>query len=87
MQDIEKRHGELIPKEKIVIPVEYRTLPTGSTCNKDELMQLLEPYIQRGLKVIIGDETWKFSCGKKNDSGNLRMPIKIALRKAAEVLT
>ncbi len=86
MQDIEKKHGELIPKEKIVIPVEYRTLPHGNVIDKDQLMELLQPYIRRGLKVVIDDEIWKFSCGKKNDSGNLRMPIKIALKKAAEVL-
>jgi len=86
VQDIEKKHGELIPKEKIVVPVQYKMLPTGDKCDKGELMQFLEPYIKRGLKVVIGDETWKFSFGKKNDSGTLRMPLRIALRKAAEVL-
>ena len=86
MQDIEKKHGELIPKEKIVIPVEYRTLPTGEIVDKAQLMELLEPYIKRGLKVVISDETWRFSRGNKNDSGTLRMPIRIALKKAAEVL-
>jgi hypothetical protein len=32
------------------------------------------------------DEMWKFSFGKKNDSGTLRMPLRIALMKAQEVL-
>lgn len=85
-QEIEKRHGELIPKGKIVIPVEYKMLPTSNMCDKDKLMELLEPYISRGLRVEIGDETWKFSRGNKNDSGTLRMPLRIALMKAAEVL-
>ncbi len=85
-QEIEKKHGELIPKEKIVIPVEYKTLPTGNIIDKEELMELLQPYIARGLKVIISDETWKFSLGKRNDSGTLRMPVRIALKKAQEIL-
>ena len=54
--------------------------------DKAQLMELLEPYIKRGLKVVISDETWRFSRGNKNDSGTLRMPIRIALKKAAEVL-
>ncbi len=85
-QDIQQKHTDLIPQEKIVVPVEYRTLSTGNMCNKDELMEQLQPYISRGLKVVIGEEMWKFSFGKKNDSGTLSMPMRIALKKAAEIL-
>jgi len=86
MQDITQKHGELIPKEKIVIPIEYKTLPTGDIIDTTQLMELLEPYIKRGLRVVLSEETWKFSRGNKNDSGTLRMPIRIALKKAAEIL-
>ena len=86
IHDIEVKHSALIPKEKIIVPIEYRLISSTDMCDKDELLELLEPYIQRGLKVFIGDETWRFSFGNKNDSGTLRMPYKIALKKAAEVL-
>lgn len=86
IQAIEKKHSDLIPKEKIVIPVEYRTLPSGDICDKVLLMELLEPYIKRGLKVVIGEETWKFSFANKEDSGTLRMPLRVALKKAQETL-
>ena len=91
IQDIERKHEELIPREKIIIPLPPydARLMTGTPnqmCDKEALMELLEPYIKRGLKVSIENETWKFSCGKKMDSGNLRMPLRIALLKAAEVL-
>lgn len=92
MQDIEKKHKDLIPPEKIVIPppiydARLMTQQPAMTCNKDELMELLQPFIQRGLKVFLGEETWRFSFGKKHDTGTLRMPIRIALKKAQEVLS
>lgn len=91
IQDIELKHQDLMPLEKIVIPLPHydarlMTAAPAEMCNKENLMELLQPYIKRGLKVIIGDETWRFSFGKKNDSGTLRMPLRVALRKAGEVL-
>ena len=86
IQDVEKKHGELIPQPKIVVPVEYRAIPLGDMIDKDELLGLLKPYTDRGLKVSFTDDTWRYSFGNKNDSGTLRMPYKIALKKAAEVL-
>lgn len=91
IQDIEKKHKELIPPEKVIIPKpEYdarlMNKPPARMCDKDALLDLLKPYIARGLKVKIEDEMWNFSCGKKQDMGTLRMPLKIALKKAEEVL-
>lgn len=86
IQEIEKAHKELIPTPKVSVPIEYKTISTAPECDKDELMELLQPYIQRGLKVAIADETWRFSYGKRQDTGTLRMPIRTALRKAQEVL-
>lgn len=87
IHDIEVKHSALIPKEKIVIPVEYRLISSTDMCDKTELLELLEPYIKRGLKVVIGEDTWRFSFGNRNDTGTLRMPIRIALKKAAEILS
>jgi len=91
IQDVEKKHKDLIPLPKIEIPqpqydARLMTAAPNEMCNKDALMELLEPYIKRGLKVEIGEEAWKFSRGNKNDSGTLRMPLRVALKKAAEVL-
>lgn len=93
IQDIELKHKELIPQPKIPAPplapydARLMTAQPGAMCDKESLMELLEPYIKRGLKVEIGDENWKFSFGKKNDMGTLRMPLRTALKKAAEVLS
>lgn len=91
IQDIQLKHKDLITPEKITIPAPHydarlMTASPAQMCDKDILLGLLEPYIKRGLKVDIGDETWKFSFGKKMDSGTLRMPLRIALTKAQEVL-
>jgi hypothetical protein len=92
IQGIEAKHKELIPPAPIVIPapvydVRLMTAAPAQMCDKDTLRQMLEPYIKRGLNVEIGDETWKFRFGKKMDTGTLRMPLRIALKKAAEVLS
>lgn len=91
IHDIEIKHRGLIPQEKIEVPVSpydarLMTQTPGEMCNKESLMELLEPFIRRGLKVVLGDETWKFSFGKKMDTGTLRMPLRTALRKAQDVL-
>ena len=87
LQGIEQKHKDLIPVEKIIIPIEYKTLPSGKMSDKEQLMDLLQPYIKRGLKVVIEEETWRFSFGRKSDSGTLRMPLRIALKKAQEILS
>lgn len=92
IQDIEQKHSDLIPVEKIIIPqspydARLMNARPNEMCDKNALLVLLEPYIKRGLKVIIGDDTWRFSFGNKNDTGTLRMPLRIALKKAAEVLS
>lgn len=92
IQEIEKKHKELIPPEKVTIPKpEYdarlMNRAPAKMCDKDALLELLKPYIERGLKVTIENEIWSFSYGKKNDTGTLRMPLKIALKKAEEVLS
>lgn len=91
IQDIERKHKELIPQEKIAIPLPHydarlMTATPGEMCSKEVLLDLLTPYIKRGLKVELGDETWKFSFGKKTDTGTLRMPLRTAIKKAQEVL-
>lgn len=53
----------------------------------DVLMQALKPLIDRGLRVRISDGMWHYSCAGRTDSGTLTMPIRVALKKAHEILS
>jgi len=85
-QDILLKSDKLIPAPADVVIVEYKTIPAGDSIDKDVLLDLIKPYIKRGLKVSFTEETWRFSFGNKHDSGTLSMPYKVAIKKAQEVL-
>lgn len=87
MQEIELKHKELIPtKEVVPEPVYIKANMDSPEWTESELLSALQPYIERGLKVSFKDGMWRFSHGIKNDTGNMRMPMKIAIKKAVEIL-
>lgn len=52
-----------------------------------EIVELLEPYIKRGLKLELHAETWDMHSGVKHDSGSMRMPLKHILMCARKVFS
>jgi hypothetical protein len=90
MQDIEQKHKDLMPAPKIepAIPNDgrFRSGKPSEECSEAALLEVLEPYIARGLKVSFKDGMWRMSFGVKNDTGTMRMPLRIAAMKARDVL-
>lgn len=91
-QAIDLKQQEAMPK-----PVPPLTLPPydarlmkkspARMSDKALLDDLLAPYVERGLKVTYPDpETWEFRCGKKIDTGTMRMPPRLILQCAESVL-
>lgn len=64
------------------------TKPPSKRSNAEELVPLLEPYIALGLKVTFDDngERWFMTCGKRNDEGTMRMPLKGVVECARKLL-
>lgn len=62
--------------------------PPSKRSNAEELVPLLEPYIVLGLKLSFDDngERWFMSCGKRNDEGTMRMPLKAVVECARRVM-
>lgn len=86
-QAIELRQVEIQPPPRVEIPkpaydARLMTRPPNKKSSADEAMQLLQPYIERGLNVSFTEEQWFMSLGKKNDQGTLRMPLRHLLRCA-----
>ena len=83
-----KSKSTALAGEKLVIPqIIIKQVANTSYCDESELLEVLQPYIQRGLKVSILDNMWRFSFGLKSDTGTMTMPIRMALRKAQEILS
>lgn len=62
------------------------TKPPSRRSNRDEIKELLSPYVARGLHLTFGDEQWFMTCGKKSDQGTMRMPLRVVLRCARKVM-
>lgn len=91
IQAIELQQDILVPRPKIEIPknVYDARLMSHSPAEKssrEELDELLVPYVQRGLKVRYDEERWYFSRDRKTDEGTLRMPLRVVLRCAERML-
>ena len=89
VQEIQQRGVELSPKSEPPpqIPVRILQAHEAETCDRALLLELLQPYVDRGLKVHITDEMWRFSYKAKTDSGTLKMQMRTALKKAHEIMT
>lgn len=92
IQEIHAKNNDFAPKAKVHVPLppydaRLMTAKPNAMCDKNQLMALLQPFIERGLKVELKEETWHYRYGIKNDSGTLRMPLRTALKKAQEILS
>lgn len=90
-QAIEIKQQALIPEPKIEIPKpEYdsrlMTRPPSRKTDREEIVQLLAPYVARGLNLKFDEERWYMQFSKRTDEGTIRMPLKIVLRCAEKLL-
>lgn len=92
LQAIRQRSIDIIPKpieEKPVIenPDLLRNLPPAKNLKPDAVIDMLKPYITKGLRLSFPTQlTWKMEAGKKVDTGTLRMPLRILVRCAEQVM-
>jgi hypothetical protein len=92
IQAIELKRTEMIPKAEIVVPkpeydAKLMTKPPSRKTDRQEIERYLQPYIARGLRLSFPEpEVWAMECGKKNDTGSIRMPIRVVLQCADKVI-
>lgn len=91
VQAIELKTQNIAPPVVPAIPKpEYdarlMTRPPSKRSSEAELRELLQPYVDRGMRLEITEEQWKIAIGKKNDQGTLRMPLRVMLKCAEELM-
>lgn len=90
-QEIELKQQKLIPPPTILPPKpEYDARlmdkPPSKRANMNDIVDMLEPYIIRGLKINFDEEHWFMANGVKNDTGTIRMPLKHVIEAARRVM-
>jgi hypothetical protein len=91
IQAIETKQAGLAPAPKIEVPkpqydARLMTRPPSQCSSREEMEELLAPYISRGLNVNYDEERWYMSFAKKTDEGTMRMPLRIVLHCAERLL-
>ena len=60
---------------------------TREPASADKLKEELHGYIQRGLKIVtLDDKEWHFTCGVKEDSGNMQQPLQQIVKCAKNIV-
>ena len=92
IQAIELKQAKLVPEPPIVIPKpEYdarlMTKPPSKSSTQDDVVELLAEHVARGLHLSFPEpERWHMQWGKKEDTGTLRMPLRVVLSCANQIM-
>ncbi len=91
-QEIGLRQQEMAPKPTPppVMPqydARLMTRPPAKITTQEALLGLIQPYIDRGLRVTFPTpEEWHMSIDRKEDTGTMRQPLKNVLRCAERLM-
>jgi hypothetical protein len=89
-QEIEDKQQAVLPKQEPIPKPEYdarlMTKIPSKRSPRQEAEELLAPYVKRGLHVSYDDECWYMKFGVKDDSGTLRMPLRVLLSRADMIM-
>lgn len=91
-QQIEMRQSDLNPAPKIEVKQpEYDSRlmlrPPDKHMTAAQAHEWVKEYVAKGLKFRTTEEQWFMSFDKKNDQGTLRMPPRVLLKCAAQVMS
>ena len=89
-QKISLRQADMLPPPVMpVVPVpddqRLRTMPPSKVSSEAMILQLLQPYIARGLHVSFEHNHFYFRYGERTDTGTLRQPPRVVLGCAARL--
>lgn len=93
IQEIELKQQTLAPARVVLPPLpqydaRLMTKPPSKRSMPDDVVVLLEPYIEKGLRFSIDEnaETWTMQHGLVTDTGTMRMPMRHMLDAARRVM-
>lgn len=89
-QEIELKQVAMVPPPPPPPPrpndVRIMTARPASIVSPMSITESLEPHISLGLKLSFEGDHWSMTCGKKSDTGTLRMPLRDIIGCAERVL-
>lgn len=90
-QEIELKQQKLIPPPVVLPPrPEYdarlMTKRPAQRTTATEVVEMLATHVKRGLKLSFENENWFMYSGIKSDTGSLRMPLRVILTCAENVM-
>lgn len=79
------------PKPEPITPLPYNaklmTKAPSRKSTKEEAIETLKPFTDKGLHLTFpNEEEWHMRWGKKEDTGTLRMPLRILVKCAGEIM-
>lgn len=92
VQAIELKQQAMVPKVDNTPPrPEYdarlMTKPPSRRSSIDEIKELLVPFVDRGMHLSFpSPDQWHMQFGKKEDTGNIRMPLRVVLKCAERLM-
>lgn len=91
IQAIEMKQQAIAIPQKIEIPkptydARLMLKPPSKQSSKQEIEQLLVPYVERGLNISFDEERWYMRHGIRTDEGTLRMPLRTVIRCADKIM-
>lgn len=73
--------------EVIIEDSRLRDAPPAEECTEDMILEVLLPYINRGLIVEFDNKgSWTMQWGDKNDSGTMAQPLRNVVRYAKRLM-
>ncbi|MDP9195204.1 MAG: hypothetical protein M3O22_00270 [Pseudomonadota bacterium] len=72
------------PKEEMAEKARSRQSVFSNT--KDGVLEVLHPYLERGLHVTFSDGCFHLRAGQKEDSGTLKQPLAVIVRCAESLM-
>lgn len=87
----QKQRGMVKEPKAVPLRPEYdarlMTKPPSKKSTESDIRDLLKDHIRVGLHLEFTDqETWAMSHGNKNDTGSVRMPLRVILKCADKVM-
>jgi len=91
IQAIQLKQQEAVPAPTVQIEqpqydARLMTKPPARLSDEQSIRDILAPYVAMGMKLSFDHERWYMAHDKRTDEGTLRMPLRVVLRCAEQLM-
>lgn len=82
---VEEIAAEPVPFPALPDDQRLRSVPPAKNLPREQVYAMLKPFFALGLQVTFPEaDQWHMACGNKEDTGSLRMPLRVIMKCAVE---